>query len=115
MLDCRNPRMRVGWPSGEWGSLPLEGGVEAGHSNELRDIERKEGLEARKARHAELDTEYRRLMNPIRTANAFGVSEIVDPAKTRRLLCRWTGHMYEHLLPERVAERTSGRLTPVFA
>ena len=28
MVDCRDPHMRVGWPSMEGGSLPLEGGVE---------------------------------------------------------------------------------------
>jgi acetyl-CoA carboxylase carboxyltransferase component len=115
MLDARNPRMRVAWPSGEWGSLPLDGGIEAAHAAELGQIERSQGIDARKARWAELDEEYRRLMNPIRTANAFGISEIVDPAKTRPLLCQWTGHVYASLLPERVAERLAGKLSPVFA
>ncbi|KAI9724284.1 MAG: hypothetical protein M1828_003708 [Chrysothrix sp. TS-e1954] len=36
MLDCRDPRMRVAWPSGDWGSLPLQGGIEVGHSAELK-------------------------------------------------------------------------------
>ncbi|KAF3048686.1 hypothetical protein E8E11_005773 [Didymella keratinophila] len=85
MLDCRDPRMRVAWPSGLWGSLPLEGGIEVGHSFELKEIEREEGKEARDRRYKELDDEYNRLMNPVRTANAFGIEEIIDPAYTRRV------------------------------
>lgn len=69
MVGCRDPKFCVGWPSGEWGSLPLAGGIDVGHSFELREIERKQGLEARKERYKELDEEYRRLMNPVRTAN----------------------------------------------
>ena len=26
-VDNRIPNMRVAWPSGDWGSLPLEGGI----------------------------------------------------------------------------------------
>lgn len=26
-VDNRVPNMRVAWPSGDWGSLPLEGGI----------------------------------------------------------------------------------------
>lgn len=65
MVDCRSPRMRVGWPSGEWGSLPLEGGIEVGHSAELRQIEKQNGPEAKQARMQELEIMYKRLMNPV--------------------------------------------------
>lgn len=114
MLDCRDPRMRVAWPSGVWGSLPLEGGIEVGHSFELKEIERKEGKEKRDARYAELENEYKRLMNPVRTANHFGIEEIIDPAYTRRVCCEWVDHMYESLLPQRIMERVAGRLNPSF-
>lgn len=93
MLDCRDPRMRIAWPSGEWGSLPLEGGIDVGHSAELKKIEKENGPEAREKRYKELDDEYRRLMNPVRTANAFGAEEIVDPALTRRILSAWVKHV----------------------
>lgn len=93
MLDCRDPRMRIAWPSGEWGSLPLEGGLEVGHAAELKKIEKKSGKEAREKRYKELDEEYRRLMNPVRTANAFGAEEIVDPALTRRITSAWIKHV----------------------
>lgn len=115
MLDCRDPRVRVAWPSGEWGSLPLDGGIDAGHAAELKVIEKKQGIEARKQRYRELEEEYRRLMNPVRTANAFGVEEIIDPARTRSLACGWAKHVYEYLLPQRVQERVAGKLMPVFA
>jgi acetyl-CoA carboxylase carboxyltransferase component len=115
MLDARDPHMRVGWPSGEWGSLPLDGGIEVGHSAELRKIEKEQGVEARKARYKELDEEYRRLMNPVRTANHFSIEEIIDPADTRALVERWARHVYESELPERVALRLCGRLQPSYA
>lgn len=114
MVGCREPRFCVAWPSGVWGSLPLEGGIDVGHSHELKEIERKEGLEKRKERYRELDEEYRRLMNPVRTANAFGVEEIIDPADTRAMLCKWVEHMYDSLLPVRVQERIVGTLQPMF-
>jgi len=115
MLDARDPHMRVGWPSGEWGSLPLDGGIDVGHSAELRKIEKEQGVDARKARYRELDEEYRRLMNPVRTANHFNIEEIIDPADTRALVERWARHMYENDLPERVALRLCGKLQPTYA
>ncbi|OJD36633.1 propionyl-carboxylase [Diplodia corticola] len=114
MVDSREPHMRVAWPSGEWGSLPLDGGIEASHSHELKEIERKEGKERMKERYKELEQEYRRLMNPVRTANAFGIEEIVDPAVTRPLVAEWVKHVYEVLLPLRVQQRISGTLKPKF-
>ncbi|KAF2439340.1 ClpP/crotonase [Karstenula rhodostoma CBS 690.94] len=115
MLDCRDPRMRVAWPSGMWGSLPLEGGIEVAHSHELKEIEKNEGKDKRDAKYKELEDEYRRLMNPVRTANHFGIEEIIDPAYTRRVCCEWVGHVYGSLLPERIMERVAGRVKPSFA
>ncbi|KAH8591158.1 propionyl-CoA carboxylase-like protein [Bisporella sp. PMI_857] len=110
MLDCRDPRMRVAWPSGEWGSLPLDGGIEVGHSAELRALDPAE----RQLRYKALEEEYVRLMNPVRTANAFGVEEIIDPAVTRQVLCEWVKHVYDELLPSRLQERANGKINPVF-
>lgn len=90
ILDCRDPRFRVAWPSGEWGSLPLDGGIEVGHATELKAAE---ANGKREERYKELEEEYTRLMNPIRTANAFGVEEIIDPAVTRRIVCDWLKHV----------------------
>ncbi|PMD17054.1 ClpP/crotonase [Hyaloscypha hepaticicola] len=111
MLDCREPRMRVAWPSGEWGSLPLDGGIEVGHAAELKAIKDKE---EREARYKELEEEYTRLMNPVRTANAFGVEEIIDPAATRQIVAEWLKHVYEELLPTRLLDRANGKIHPIF-
>jgi hypothetical protein len=50
----------------------------------------------------------------VRTANAFGIEEIIDPAYTRLVCCEWADHVYENLLPQRVMERVAGKLNPVF-
>ncbi|KAI5356498.1 Putative acetyl-coenzyme A carboxyltransferase, ClpP/crotonase-like domain superfamily [Septoria linicola] len=115
IVDCRDPHNRVAWPSGEWGSLPLDGGIDVGHSHELRQIEKEKGREARKARYEELDTMYRRLMNPVRTANHFSIEEIIDPATTRKVVADWLELVYEAELPERVLQRVCGKLQPVYA
>lgn len=88
MTDCRDPHHRVAWPSLESGSLPLEGGVEAGHARALREAGDRRG-----ELYEELLRDYTRLQNPVRTAAAFDVPEVIDPADTRKLLCTWTAHM----------------------
>ncbi|KAK4942744.1 hypothetical protein LTR10_017504 [Elasticomyces elasticus] len=114
MLDSREPWMRIAWPSGNWGSLPLDGGIEVGHRHELKQIGEKQGPEAVKQRYKELEDEYLRLMNPIRTAQHFNVEEIVDPKDTRRIVCRWAKEMYGVLMQERLADRAAGRVHAVF-
>ncbi|PHH87803.1 hypothetical protein CDD83_8380 [Cordyceps sp. RAO-2017] len=112
MLGARDPVMQVAWPSGQWGSLPLDGGIEVGHRHELSEAEK---AGRREERYRELQDEYRRLMNPVRTANAFGVEEIIDPKDTRRICCAWAAHMYGGLMRERLANRSSGKIHPSFA
>lgn len=115
MVDCREPHARVAWPSGEWGSLPLDGGIDVGHSHELREIEKEKGVEARKERYLELQAMYRRLMNPVRTANHFSIEEIIDPVHTRQVVSEWVRMVYEADLPERVVHRMCGKLQPLYA
>lgn len=43
--------------------------------------------------YAKLEAEYMNLQNPVRTANKFGVEEIIDPADTRTVICAWIRHM----------------------
>ncbi|KAJ5947852.1 hypothetical protein N7466_000867 [Penicillium verhagenii] len=112
MLGSRDPVMQVAWPSGQWGSLPLDGGIEVGHRHELREAE-KEGK--KEERYKELEEEYQRLMNPVRTANAFGVEEIIDPKDTRQVCCSWVTHVYDVLMKERLSDRACGRIHPSFA
>ncbi|KAJ5182607.1 hypothetical protein N7492_000223 [Penicillium capsulatum] len=112
MLGARDPVMQVAWPSGQWGSLPLDGGIEVAHRHELREAEK---AGKKEERYKELEEEYMRFMNPVRTANAFGIEEIIDPKDTRRVCCAWAGHVYEVLMRERLAERARGTIQPSFA
>ncbi len=73
--------LKIAWPSGEWGSLPVEGGVAAAFRREIA------AAPDPKAREAELEAELRALASPFRTAEAFAVEEIIDPRETRPVLC----------------------------
>jgi len=82
---------RMAWPSGDWGSLPIEGGVQAAYR---RDIEAAEDPDAYRA---ELEEKLSDLRSPFRTAEAFNMEDIIDPRETRRLLCEWVELVYESL------------------
>ncbi len=74
---------RYSWPSGNWGSLPLEGGIEAAYRAEI------DAAEDPVAKLAEIEERLERLRSPFRTAEAFLVEEIIDPRDTRPLLCEF--------------------------
>jgi acetyl-CoA carboxylase carboxyltransferase component len=76
-------RYRYAWPSGDWGSLPLEGGVEAAYRTEI------EAAPDPRARRAEIEARLNQVRSPFRTAEAFWVEEIIDPRETRPLLCEF--------------------------
>jgi acetyl-CoA carboxylase carboxyltransferase component len=71
---------RYAWPSGEWGSLPIEGGVEAAYKRQIQASDDPDSL------RQELEASLESLRDPILTAEAFGVEEIIDPRETRPLL-----------------------------
>ena len=75
--------LRYAWPSGDWGSLPVEGGVQAAYK---RDIESSPDPDARRR---EIEDALNQFRSPLRTAEAFGIEEIIDPRDTRPLLCEW--------------------------
>ncbi len=75
--------IRVAWPSGDWGSLPIEGGIEVAYKAELAGAENPdEHLQKIKAR-------LNQLRSPFRSAEYFEIEEIIDPRDTRGLLTRW--------------------------
>ncbi|MBW2232751.1 MAG: methylmalonyl-CoA carboxyltransferase [Deltaproteobacteria bacterium] len=74
---------RYAWPSGEWGSLPIEGGVEAAYKRVIAASEDPD------ATRRELEAKLESLRNPILTAESFGVEELIDPRETRPLLVEW--------------------------
>ncbi len=75
--------IRYAWPSGDWGSLPLEGGIEAAYRSELEAADNPE--EHRRNIEQRLDA----VRSPFRTAESFLVEEIIDPRETRPLLCEF--------------------------
>jgi acetyl-CoA carboxylase carboxyltransferase component len=75
--------LKIAWPSAEWGSLPVEGGVAAAYRREIEsaaDPQRKQ---------AEIEEELRRYASPLLTAEAFAVEDVIDPRDTRPYLCRF--------------------------
>jgi acetyl-CoA carboxylase carboxyltransferase component len=93
--------LRYAWPSGDWGSLPIEGGVQAAYK---RDIESAPDPDARRR---EIEARLNELRSPFRTAEAFGIEEIIDPRDTRRLLCDWVELAYD-LLPAELGPKRRG-------
>lgn len=90
-------RHRVGrswaWPSGDWGSLPVQGGVEAAFRAQLA---------VAADAQAEIERIRRTLSavtSPFRTAERVGVQDLIDPRDSRPLLCDWVQDAYR-VLPE---------------
>ena len=71
-------------PSGDWGSLPLEGGIEAAYK---RQLDATESPEARDKLMSELLAKFEDVRSPTKTAHQFGIEEIIDPRDTRPLVC----------------------------
>ena len=82
---------RVAWPSGDWGSLPIEGGLEVAFKRLLASSPDAAALKDDIAQRLEA------VRSPFRTAESYLVEEIVDPADTRPLLCDWVETAYETL------------------
>ncbi|WP_375201203.1 acyl-CoA carboxylase subunit beta [Hyphococcus sp.] len=88
MSDHTRFQYRFAWPSGDWGSLPMEGGVEVAYKSEL------EKAEDPAAALAEIKARLGRVTSPFRTAEQFLVEDIIDPRETRPLLCEFAGLAY---------------------
>lgn len=75
--------IRYAWPSAYWGSLPLEGGIEAAYRADI------DAAEDKAAKLKEIEARLNKLRSPFRSAEKFWVEEIIDPRKTRSLLCEF--------------------------
>jgi acetyl-CoA carboxylase carboxyltransferase component len=80
---------RFAWPSARWGSIPIEGGVAAAYRKEIAAAANPD------AKRAEIEEEYHRIGSPFRTAEQFGVLDILDPRETRGVLCDWVEDAWE--------------------
>jgi acetyl-CoA carboxylase carboxyltransferase component len=81
--EGRSLNHRVAWPTARWGSIPIEGGVAAAYR---RDIEASDDP---RARRDELEAYYHRLSSPYRTAERFGVVDIIRPSETGLVIREW--------------------------
>ena len=77
--------LRYAWPSGDWGSLPIEGGIEVAYKQELADSANPEEL------LEEIRERLNKVRSPHRAAEFFEIEEIIDPRDTRPILCEWVG------------------------
>ena len=80
---------RYAWPSAVWGNIPVEGGVYAAHRREI------EAADDPDACLETLQDAYRAVASPFRTAETFGIEDIIDPVETRPLLCEWVEMAYQ--------------------
>lgn len=83
MSNADEFQYRFAWPSGDWGSLPIAGGIEVAYKAELEQA-------ADPAAHlAMIRDRLDRVRSPFRTAERYGVEDIIDPRDTRPLLCEF--------------------------
>ncbi len=86
MMNQSKTKWRYCWPSGDWGSLPMAGGIEAAFRKELSEAENPEELKA------QLYRKFEAIRSPFRTAESFLAEEIIDPRETRPLLVDFLHH-----------------------
>jgi acetyl-CoA carboxylase carboxyltransferase component len=96
---------RVAWPSGEFGSIPIEGGVDAAFRRQI------ESAPDPDARRAELEAELGKMRNPFLTAEALGVEEIIDPGLTRSHVSRFLDLAYR-VLPQDLGPKARRGVRP---
>ncbi|MCP4085168.1 MAG: hypothetical protein GY745_08985 [Actinomycetia bacterium] len=73
--------LRFGWPAGEWGGIPIEGGVAAAYRREIADAPDPE------AHRAAIEERLLRMRSPFKAAQDGDVVDLIDPRDTRRLAC----------------------------
>ena len=93
---------RVGWPSGEWGSIPIEGGVDAAYRRDIANAPDPD------KRREEIEQELSQFRDVFRTAEAFGIEDIIDPRKTRWHIARFLEIAYKSLPAELGVKTKSG-------
>jgi acetyl-CoA carboxylase carboxyltransferase component len=89
----------LSWPSAEGGALPVEGGVAVAFQREIAAAPDPE------ARRRELEDSFAASRSPFPRAESFGVHDLIDPRRTRAVLCDWIDWT-QPLLREHVGMRT---------
>lgn len=93
MFNPSKAKWRYCWPSGNWGSLPMAGGIEAAYRKELLEADDPDAL------LASLYKKFDAIQSPFRTAESFYAEEIIDPRDTRPLLVDFVHHARRTLEP----------------
>jgi acetyl-CoA carboxylase carboxyltransferase component len=75
--------LRFGWPAGEWGGIPIEGGVAAAYRREI------DAADDPDAHREAIEQRLLRLRSPFRAAHQGDVVDLIDPRDTRMLACRF--------------------------
>jgi acetyl-CoA carboxylase carboxyltransferase component len=96
--------LRFGWPAGEWGGVPIEGGVAAAYRREI------DAAPDPEAYREEIEERLLRLRSPFRAAHHGDVTDLIDPRDTRRLACRFV-KLAQPMLT-RLAERPKRAVRP---
>jgi len=81
----------VAWPSMMSGALPVESGVQLAFRREI------EAAPDPEARRRELEDEMFAAQSVFPRAEEFGVHELIDPRRTRPVLCRWVEEIQTEL------------------
>ncbi|WP_419553096.1 acyl-CoA carboxylase subunit beta [Candidatus Poriferisodalis sp.] len=93
--------LRFGWPAGEWGGIPIEGGVAAAYRREI------DAAPDPEAHREMIEERLLRLRSPFKAAMAGDVVDLIDPRETRRLACTFV-KLAQPALAE-LAQRTGKR------
>lgn len=67
------------WPSGEFGAMPVEGGVQAAHGSEMTTDDEREAMRQL----------YEQEGDPFMVAASFNFDDLVDPRETRGRITTW--------------------------
>lgn len=94
--DHSRAQYRYAWPSGDWGFIPLEGGIEAAYRAEI------EAAPDQAAKLAEIEARLSKLRSPLRSAETFLIEEMIDPRDTRPMLCEFANAASRLRTPGRV-------------
>ncbi|MEM7781162.1 MAG: carboxyl transferase domain-containing protein [Pseudomonadota bacterium] len=94
MSNAELYQYRFCWPSGDWGSLPIAGGLEVAYKSDIEAADDPAAeLEAIKERLA-------KVTSPFRSAERFNVEDIIDPRDTRPLMCEFADLAWRKLESE---------------
>ena len=96
--------LRFGWPAGEYGGIPIEGGVAAAYKREI------EAAPDPDAHREMIENRLLKLRSPMRAAHAFDMIDLIDPRDTRRIACHFI-RLAQPMLKE-LAERPKRAVRP---